>query len=122
MMPEGKIQVVVKSRQVPVGTFLTTEPVFSASGVLLGYRSRTAVLFRKSIGEVNQKTVDEAQRFASNLGMGLEVVDGSRFGVLGRFLARLGIGGTRYPAIVVSPGQPNAASTSNTSPAVPGGC
>jgi hypothetical protein len=120
MKPEGKIQVLVRSRKVPVGTFLRTEPVYSTSGLLVGYTPITRVLYATSLDQAHRKTIEEAQKLASSLGLGLEVVDESRSGIFARLFSRLNRNGSRYPSVVVSP--PMAKATSETSLPLPNGC
>jgi hypothetical protein len=103
MKSEGKIQVVVRSRRVPVGTVLRTEPVYSSSGVLVGFQPSTHVLFGTMLSENHQKTIEEAQKLANNLGLGLEVVDESRSGFVTRVLSRIGRSGLRYSSVRVPP-------------------
>jgi hypothetical protein len=103
MNPDGKVQVKVRSRRVPVATFQRTEPFYSSSGVLVGYKPVTHVLFGNSLDQEHRRTIAEAQRLASSLGLGLEVVDDSRLGILGRLLSRFNGGIPRHPAVVVSP-------------------
>jgi hypothetical protein len=102
MKSEGTVQVVVRSRKIPVGTILRTEPIYSASGVLVGWKPSRLVLYGRSLGDGNRRTIREAERLACNLGLELKVVDRSTSGLLNRLLSQLGNGGQRYPSIVVS--------------------
>jgi hypothetical protein len=120
MNPEGKVQVVVRSRRVPIGTVLRTEPVYSLSGLLVGYRPIRSVLFGTSLDEDHRRTIEEAQKLAHSLGMGLEVVDESKSGLLSRFRSALGRGVFRYPSVVVSPS--NEMMTSDTPSSLSNGC
>jgi len=102
MKPEGKIHVVVRSRRVPVGTVLHTEPIYSTSGVLVGYKPNQVVLYGTSIDEEHRKTIEEAQKLATNLGLGLEVIDESRTGFLGRLRSWLIGTGPSHPSVLVT--------------------
>jgi len=115
MSIEGKVQVVVRSRRVPVGTVFRTEPVYSSSGLLVGYRPIKSVLFGTSLDEDHRRTIEEAQKLAYSLGMGLEVVDESRSGLLSRFMSTLRRGVFRYPSVIVSPSTAMMASDSPSS-------
>ncbi len=119
MKAEGKVQVVVRSRRVPVGTFSYSTPFYSASGVLVGSQPHRSVLYGISLDEENRRTIEEAQKLASNLGMGLEVIDESTSGFLSRFLSRLG-GNDRSPAVLV-PSLPSIAAP-DPSQGLPHGC
>lgn len=88
MSRAGTIQVVVKSRRVPVGMVLHTHPVYTSSGVLVGSRSNRLVLYAQTLAEEDRKTVKEAQKLACNLGLGLNVVY-EKSGLLGGLLSRL---------------------------------
>jgi hypothetical protein len=119
MKAESVVQVVVRSRRVPIGTVIRTQPVYSANGVLVGSHPSTFVLYGTSLDGEHRRAIEEAQKLACSLGMELEVVDESRSGLLSRFLSRFGING-RSPAVVVPPSPAMAAS--DPSPTVPNGC
>jgi hypothetical protein len=118
MKSEGKIQVVVRSRKTPIGTVLRTEPIYSTSGLLVGYRPSVSVLYRTSIDEDHRRTLAEAQKLASSLGIGLEVIDESRLGLLSGLLHGFGLNTKSWTAMM--PSSPKAAS--DPSPAVSNGC
>ncbi len=120
MRPEGRVQVVVRSRRVPIGTISHVEPIYSMSGVQLGSVPSRLVLYGTSLDEEHQHAIDEAQKLACNLGLGLEVVDESRSGLLGRFMSRIGLSDSRSPTVVVSPA-PTAVSP-DPSPVAGYGC
>ncbi len=103
MSPEGRVQVVVRGRKVPVGTILVTEPVYATFGIRVGTKATRRVLYDTVYGDEHRRAVEEAQKLAHSLGMGLEVVDESRLGPLARIRFVLGRGGSRYPSVVVTP-------------------
>ena len=103
MTGQGKVQVVVKSRKVPTGTFIRNEPIFTTSGVLLGYQPRRLVLYETSLDEGQKRTVEGARRLAGSLGLELEVLDESVVGILGRLLSRFNRGSYRYPSAGAHP-------------------
>jgi hypothetical protein len=120
MKSEGKVRVLVRSRKVPVGTIFHSQPVYSASGVLVGSKPSRFVLYGRSLDDDHRRTIEEAQKLASNLGLGLEVVDESRSGPLSRLLSRFARSGPWYPSIVVSPSPIMV--PSDQSPAFSHGC
>ena len=103
MKPEGKVQVVVRSRRVPVGVVCRAEPVYSTSGVLLGSRPSSLVLFGTTLDEEYRRAIDEGQKLSRNLGLDLEIVDSAKNGFLGRILSSLGLSGPGRPIVVVAP-------------------
>ena len=103
MKPEGKVQVVVRSRRVPIGIGYHTEPVYSTSGVLVGSRPTRFVLFGTMLDEEYRRAIDEGQRLSRNLGLDLEVVDSAKNGVFARILSSLGLSGPGRPMVVVAP-------------------
>ena len=119
MKPEGRIRVFVRSRRAPVGTVLVTEPVYTTLGTRVGTKSSMRVVYDTVLEESHQRTIEEAEKLASNLGLGFEVVDESKWGLINR-LVRLGRGGTRFPSVVVSPSLGMVAS--NPSPTLSSRC
>jgi hypothetical protein len=103
MSPDGKVQVKVRSRKVPIATINRTEPIYSTSGVLVGYKPVTQVLFGTSIGQEHRRTIEAAQRLACTLGLDLEVVDDSKSGFFSRLASRFSRVSTGHPAVVISP-------------------
>lgn len=103
MSQGGKVQVKVRSRRVPMAVFHRTEPIYSTSGVLVGHRPVTEVLYGTRLDDEHRRTIEGAQRLATYLGLGLEIVDESKLGVLGSLVSRLTGGRGRLPAVVVSP-------------------
>ena len=103
MKPEGKVQVVVRSRRVPVGVVYRAEPVYSTSGVLLGSRPSSLVLFGTTLDEEYRRAIDEGQKLSRNLGLDLEIVDSAKNGFFGRILSSLGLSGPGRPIVMVGP-------------------
>ena len=99
----GKVKVVVKSRRVPVATIARTEPIFTTSGVLLGYKPSTMVLYGERIPEEDQRTIAEAEKFACSLDLELEVVDKSKSGFRTWLASLILRNGSKYPSVVVAP-------------------
>jgi hypothetical protein len=104
MSPEGKVQVRVKSRRVPVRTVEVLEPLFSPSGVFMGTRRSKLVLYDNALNQEHQRAIDEGRRLSCHLGFELEVVDSSRSGFFRRMLSSLGRGASESPALMVAPG------------------
>jgi hypothetical protein len=103
LKPEGKVQVVVKSRRVPVGVVCRTEPVYSTTGVLLGSRPSSLVLFGTTLDEEYLRAIDEGQKLSRNLGLDLEIVDSAKNGLFRRILSSLGLSGPGRPIVMVAP-------------------
>lgn len=103
MSPEGKVQVVVKSRRIPLRTVEVSEPIFSPSGVFMGTRSNRVILYGSVLDEGHRRAIEEGQRLSCDLGLELEVVDASKKGLFGRVRSSLGLGGAGGPTLVVSP-------------------
>lgn len=103
MKAEGKVQVVVRSRKVPIGTGYHTAPFYSLSGVRVASRASRFVVYGTSLDGEQLRAIDEGQRLACNLGLELEVVDESRSGRLRRMLSYLGVNVSRGADFVVSP-------------------
>ena len=118
MMDSGKVRVVVRSRKVPVATVVHAVPLYSSSGVPLGSRLSRLVLFGASYDQEHLRTIEEAKKLASNLGLGLEVVDESRSGLFTRVLTRFGLNGTRHPSVVIS--MPRSMEPAGPSPVIHG--
>ena len=102
MSSSGKVRVVVRSRQVPVRTVDFTEPVYSASGVLLWTKKNTRVLYDTVLDEEHKRAIEEGHKLSHKLGLELEVVDASKGGIFRRLLSSLGIG-RPGPTLEVSP-------------------
>ncbi len=103
MRTEGKVQVVVKSRKVPIDEVCYTEPVYSASGFLVSSTVRRVLLYGTTLDEEYQKAIDEGRKVSQSLGLNLEVVDAARRGVVGRILSILGFHTPGRPIVVVAP-------------------
>jgi len=63
----GKVRVVVRSRQVPVRTVDFTEPVYSASGVLLWTKKNTRVLYDSVLDEEHKRAIEEGHKLSHKL-------------------------------------------------------
>ena len=103
MRPGGTVRVAVSPRRFPVGTTVVEAPVFTASGHLVGHRTDRIVLYDSRLDEEHQRALEEAQRISRMLCLDLEVVPSTRWGLFGRILASLGLGGLGRPTIMVSP-------------------
>lgn len=106
MSTNGKVRVVVRSRQVPARTVeFTAYPVgsFYSRGV-----TRRAVVFEPVLDDGQRKAVEEGGRVAHSLGLELEVVDQSKLGFLRRALSSLKGNGSGGVRMVVSPRPPRA--------------
>jgi hypothetical protein len=120
MTPNGKVQVKVRSHRVPIATLRRTEPIYSTSGVLVGSRPVTQVLFGTTLDQEHRRVIDKAQRLACSLGLDLEVVDDSKSGLFSRLMARFSRSTSSYPVVMVSP--PAVELTADPSPVFTRGC
>lgn len=103
MSPDGKVQVVVRSRRVPVRTVEVSAPVFSPTGVFVGTRRNRLVLYGSALDDTHRRAIEEGQKLSCNLGLDLEVVDASKSSLLRRILSSLGLGGSKLPTLMVAP-------------------
>ena len=103
MRSNGKVQVLVRTRRVPVGTAKLTKPVYSISGVLLGSTTTRVVIYGAQLDESHRNAIRESHRLSRELGLDLEVVDASKSGPLGRLLSLVKRGISRQPAFLVAP-------------------
>ena len=103
MSSDGKVQVVVRSRRVPVRTVDFSVPVFSASGIFMGTRSNRLVLYGSALDDTHRRAIEEGQKLSCNLGLDLEVVDTSKSGLFRRILSSFSLGGSELPALKVAP-------------------
>ena len=110
MSGAGKVKVVVRSRRVPVRTVEfssrlnyiqgATSP---GNGVVPGFQTRRAVIYESVLDDEHRRAIEEGDRLACNLGLELEVIDQSRFGLFRRVLSSLGRDGSGNVGVVVSP-------------------
>ena len=103
MSSNGKVQVLVRTRRVPIGTATLSTPVYSMSGVLLGSTTSRIVLYGTQLDESHRNAIRESHNLSRKLGLDLEVVDASKSGPLGRLLSLLRRGISRQPAFLVVP-------------------
>lgn len=100
MSPEGKVQVLVRSRRVPIRTADFSQPMFSPSGVFIGTRNNRLVIYGSSLDQGQERAIQEGRRLSCKLDFDLEVVDRASRGFLSRMMS-LGRR-TARPAVVVS--------------------
>ena len=86
MIAGGKVQVVVKSQRIPIGTADFSTPIFSISGVSMGTWKRRIVLYESTLNDEHRRAIDEGRKLSCSLGLKLEVVDTSRLNILRRIL------------------------------------
>ena len=103
MNSNGKVRVVIKTRQVPVGTAMVTNPMFAPSGVLLGYSTSRITVFDSSLNEAHRKAIKEGHTLSSRLGLDLEVVDASKYSPFRRLFSLVKRGAPPEPAFLVAP-------------------
>ncbi len=120
MSGEGKVRVVIRSRRVPIGIVNRTVPIFTPTGVLVGSTPSQTLLYDTSVDEENQRTISEAQKLARRLGLGLEVFDQARAGLVTRLLLRLGRNDAASAGVTVL-AQPSPV-TPSSSPTFSRGC
>lgn len=102
MSSNGKVQVLVRTRRVPIGTATLTTPIYSMSGVFLGSTTSRIVLYGTQLDESHRNAIRESHKLSRKLGLDLEVVD-AKSGPLGRLLSLLRRGISRQPAFLVAP-------------------
>jgi hypothetical protein len=105
MTSDGKVQVVVRSRRVPVRTVDSVVPAIIGAGFLI-YRnppSERAVIYESVLDDEHRRAIEEGQRVANNLGLELQVVDLSKLGFLRRVLSSLGGNGSMGLNVIASP-------------------
>ena len=103
MSSNGRVQVVVRTRKVPVGVTLLSTPNYTMSGVSMGTTTRRAVLYGTRLDESQIEAIREGRRLSRRLGLDLEVVDVSRFGPFRKLLSLVGWGASSAPAFLVAP-------------------
>jgi fructoselysine-6-P-deglycase FrlB-like protein len=89
MTENGKMVIFVDSSPAPARTIQFSSPMFSTTGVMLGVRTRTGVVFQRSDGEARRLAVREAKGLACRLGMELEVIDRARSGLIRRLASAI---------------------------------
>ena len=102
-MSEGKVQVVVRSRKIPVETIELNLTRMSSPGALVAKERNRAILYRDALDEENQRAIQEGRRLADEMGLRLEVVDESRSSFFRRALSSLGRGSPSSPKLVITP-------------------
>jgi hypothetical protein len=112
MSDAGKVKVVVRSRKVPLRTVeFATHPIFPvgtystpvSSPWNSGLRRERVVVYESVLDDEQRRAIDEGQRLARNLGLELEVVDESKFGLLKRVRSSLGGISPRSFGVTISP-------------------
>jgi len=103
MTSAGKVRVVVRSRKIPTSIIDLSEPIYSTSGILMGTRKNTVVLYDYVLDDDHRRAIQEGQRLSCNLGLELEVVDVSKGGIFRRVLSSFGFRGSRGPTLEVAP-------------------
>ena len=103
MSSSGRVQVLVRTRKVPVGTTTLSTPIYTLSGVLVGSTTSRVVLYDTHLDESHKKAIRESRRLSCKLGLELEVVDASKAGPLGRLLSLVRRGASQRPAFLVAP-------------------
>jgi hypothetical protein len=99
----GKVQVVVRTRRVPVGTAVVTAPLYTPSGVLVGSTASRVVLYDTRMDETYRAAISEGRRLSRRLGLDLEVVDVSKLSLFRRLLSLVRWGTSDQPAFLVAP-------------------
>jgi hypothetical protein len=102
-LSEGKVQVMVRSRKIPVETVEFNLTRISYPGALVAKETNRATLYRDDLDEENQRAIQEGKRLADQLGLRLEVVDESRSNFFRRALSSLGKGSPSSPKLVITP-------------------
>jgi len=102
MTSRGKVQVVVASRRVPTRTVSISQPIYTMSGIRIGFQKDLRVVYGSELDREHRRAIEEGRSLANRLGLELEVVDRSKAGVFGRIRSSLGGGLPRGPTLVVS--------------------
>ncbi len=100
-MNEGKVQVVVKSRQIPSRTIEFAAHRMLPIGNFYNLGLERAVVFESVLDEEHRRAIGEGRRLANNLGLELEVVDRSKLGLFRRLLSSLGGSASGSISVVV---------------------
>jgi hypothetical protein len=103
MSSAGKVQVVVRTRRVPVGTALVTTPLYIPSGVFVGSTTTRIVLYDTRLDETHRRAISEGRSLSCRLGLDLEVVDESKSGPFRRLISLVRRGASPEPAFLVAP-------------------
>ena len=103
MSASRKVRIIVRTRQVPVGTAVVSRPMFAPSGVFLGSSSNRVVLFESRLDESDRKAISEGRRLSCRLGLDLEVVDASKSGLFRRLISMVRRGASPEPDFLVAP-------------------
>ncbi len=103
MSSGGKVRVVVRTHQVPVGSTMVTRPMFTPSGVYLGSSTTRVFVFDSRLDDAHRKAIKEGRRLSCKLGLDLEVVDASKLSPFRRLLSLVRRGASPEPAFLVAP-------------------
>ena len=102
MRPDGKVRVLVRSRNVPVRTVMFTRPIISISGLSVGTQTSTAVVFESSYDEHDRRAISEAKKLSCNLNLAFEIIDRSKLGPLRRIVSAIAGSPSRTPSLVLT--------------------
>lgn len=115
-MSEGKIQVVVRSRQVPDRVIEVNRLWMSRVGVPMGTDNKRVVLYKSGLDAEHKKAIEEGRKLAEQLGLKLEIIDEAKVHPLRRLLASFGRG-YKSPKLVIMPSySPIRVAAANVSP------
>ncbi len=103
MSREGRVQVVVRSRQVPSRTVEFPSRQMLPTGGRYGAGLERGVVFESVLDDEHRKAIEEGRRLACSLGLALEVVDQSKLGLFRRMLSSLRGSEPAGVSVVVSP-------------------
>jgi hypothetical protein len=101
MSSEGRVRVLVESRSVPTRTIEFYRPIYSPTGLLVGSERSSAVVYEPSYDSSHERAIEEGRKLSSDLGLGLEVVDKSRWNPVRRLVSALATGSARRPTLVL---------------------
>jgi hypothetical protein len=103
MSPEGRVQVFVRSRKVPVRRIAIQRPVYSSSGLIVGTQIHYAIVYDTALDYSHQRAIEEARKLSCNLGLDLEVIDRTAANPLRRLVSAVRGGRTPQPILSLSP-------------------
>jgi hypothetical protein len=103
MSPDGKVRVLVRSRNVPTRTITFSRPIISLSGLPMGTQTSRAVVFETSFDEHNRKAIREAKKLSCNLDLALEIIDRSKLNPLRRIISAFAGPQSHSPSLVITP-------------------
>ena len=99
----GKVQVVVRSRRVPARLLEFASTQVSYPSAFVGTVRNRVVRYESRLDEEHLKAIEEGKKLADQMGLELEVIDGSRWNLFRRALFPFTRGRPPPPKLVITP-------------------